>query len=162
GPARQLHLLYAARPDDLVEHPLDGGGQFDCPALSSFTGLVRHRLSGAKAGGNAGLFRVGKHEARADQACAAPPRHCNRRGPARVAVLHLAQDELGWLSEPTMAYVGWRLDVPAVRVQEVVTFYTMYRRRPVGRHHIGVCNSVSCWALGSEKILEHCADRLGI
>ena len=61
-----------------------------------------------------------------------------------------------------MAYVGWRLDVPPVRVREVATFYTMYRLRPVGRHHIGVCNSVSCWAMGSENILRQCADRLGI
>jgi NADH-quinone oxidoreductase subunit E len=85
-----------------------------------------------------------------------------RRRSALLAVLHLAQDELGWLSEPAMAYVGWRLDVPPVRVREVATFYTMYRLRPVGRHHIGVCNSVSCWAMGSEKILRHCSDRLGI
>ncbi len=81
---------------------------------------------------------------------------------ALLAALHLAQDELGWLSEPTMAYVGFRLDVPAVRVREVATFYTMYRLRPVGRHHIGVCNSVSCWAMGSEKILRHCSTVLGI
>ncbi|HYZ89632.1 MAG TPA: NAD(P)H-dependent oxidoreductase subunit E [Myxococcales bacterium] len=85
-----------------------------------------------------------------------------RRRSALLAVMHLAQDELGWLSEPAMAYVGWRLDVPPVRVREVATFYTMYRLRPVGRHHIGVCNSISCWAMGSEKILHHCADRLGI
>jgi NADH-quinone oxidoreductase E subunit len=81
---------------------------------------------------------------------------------ALLAALHLAQDELGWLSEPTMAYVGFRLDVPPVRVREVATFYTMYRLRPVGRHHIGVCNSVSCWAMGSEKILRHCSTILGI
>ena len=85
-----------------------------------------------------------------------------RRRSALIAVLHLAQDELGWLSEPAMVYVGWRLDVPPVRVREVATFYTMYRLHPVGRHHIGVCNSVSCWAMGSEKILSHCEDRLGI
>jgi len=85
-----------------------------------------------------------------------------RRRSALIAVLHLAQDELGWLSEPAMAYVGWRLDVPPVRVREVATFYTMYRLHPVGRHHIGVCNSVSCWAMGSETILRHCEDRLGI
>ena len=85
-----------------------------------------------------------------------------RRRAALLAVLHLAQDELGWLPEPAMAYVGFRLDVPPVRVREVVTFYTMYRLRPVGRHAIGVCNSVSCWAMGSEKILEHCAQQLGI
>jgi NADH-quinone oxidoreductase subunit E len=85
-----------------------------------------------------------------------------RRRAALLAVLHLVQDELGWLPEPAMAYVGFRLDVPPVRVREVATFYTMYRLRPVGRHHIGVCNSVSCWAMGAEKILAGCAEKLGI
>src|SRR3954453_19388332 len=85
-----------------------------------------------------------------------------RRRAALLEALHLAQDELGWLSEPAMAYVAHRLDVPAVRVREVATFYTMYRLRPVGRHHIGVCNSVSCWAKGSENILRQCEERLGI
>ncbi len=86
----------------------------------------------------------------------------DRRRAALLAVLHLAQDEMGWLSEAAMAYVGFRLDVPPVRVREVATFYTMYRLHPVGRHHIGVCNSVSCWAMGSEQILRYCEDRLGI
>ncbi|MFL5430499.1 MAG: NADH-quinone oxidoreductase subunit NuoE [Myxococcales bacterium] len=85
-----------------------------------------------------------------------------RRKSALLAVLHVAQDQLGWLSEAAMAYVGARLEVPAVRVREVATFYTMYRLKPVGRHHIGVCNSISCWAMGSEKILHHCEERLGI
>ena len=85
-----------------------------------------------------------------------------RRRSALLAVLHLVQDELGWLPEPAMVYVGYRLDVPPVRVREVATFYTMYRLRPVGRHHIGVCNSVSCWAMGSENLLRHCEERLGI
>lgn len=86
----------------------------------------------------------------------------DRRRAALLAVLHLAQDELGWLPEPAMAYVGFRLEVPPVRVREVATFYSMYRLHPVGRHHIGVCNSVSCWAMGSERILRHCEERLGI
>ena len=85
-----------------------------------------------------------------------------RRKAALLAALHLAQDELGWLSEPVMAYVGFRLDVPPVRVREVATFYTMYRLRPVGRQHIGVCNSISCWAMGSEKVLQRCSQVLGI
>src|SRR5437773_28505 len=85
-----------------------------------------------------------------------------RRKAALLAALHLVQDELGWLPEPAMAYVGQLLDVPPVRVREVATFYTMYRLRPVGRHVIGVCNSVSCWAMGSEKILHLCEEKLGI
>src|SRR5205085_12616545 len=85
-----------------------------------------------------------------------------RRKAALLAALHLAQDELGWVSEPAMAYVAFRLDVPPVRVREVATFYTMYRLRPVGRHHIGVCNSISCWALGAENVLRQCSEILGI
>jgi NADH-quinone oxidoreductase subunit E len=86
----------------------------------------------------------------------------DRSRAALLMALHLAQDELGWLSEPALAYVGFRLDVPPARVREVATFYTMFRLKPVGRHHIGVCNSVSCWAMGSEKIVRKCEDLLGI
>src|SRR5207248_4535959 len=86
----------------------------------------------------------------------------DRRRSALLAALHLAQDELGWLSEPAMSYVGWRLDVPPVRVREVATFYTMYRLRPVGRHHIGVCNSISCWSMGAGDLLRQCSEILGI
>jgi len=85
-----------------------------------------------------------------------------RKKAALLAALHLAQDELGWVSEPTMAYVATRLDIPPARVREVATFYTMYRLRPIGRHEIGVCNSISCWAMGSEKLLARCAQVLGI
>src|SRR5947209_2807309 len=85
-----------------------------------------------------------------------------RRKAALLPVLHLVQDELGWLPEPAMAYVGGLLDVPPVRVREVATFYTMYRLRPVGRHAIGVCHSVSCWAMGSTSVLRRCEEKLGI
>ena len=85
-----------------------------------------------------------------------------RRRAALLAALHIAQDLLGWLPEAAMAYVGFRLDVPPVRVREVATFYTMYRLKPTGRHHIEICNSVSCWAMGSEKLFESCEKKLGI
>ena len=85
-----------------------------------------------------------------------------RRKAALLAALHFVQDELGWLPEPAMAYVGARMDVPPVRVREVASFYTMYRLRPVGRFNLGVCNSISCWVMGSEEIIKACEDRLGI
>src|SRR2546422_4850149 len=67
-----------------------------------------------------------RFDAGLDRAIAGYP--SERRKAALLAALHLAQDELGWLSEPAMAYVAFRLDVPPVRVREVATFYTMYRR----------------------------------
>jgi NADH-quinone oxidoreductase E subunit len=86
----------------------------------------------------------------------------DRTRAALLPALHLAQDLLGWLPAAAMAYVGFRLDAPPARVREVATFYSMYRLKPVGRHHIEVCNSVSCWAMGSEKILKRCEEKLGI
>lgn len=85
-----------------------------------------------------------------------------RRRSALLPVLHLAQELLGWLPEQAMAYVGLRLDIPPPRVREVATFYTMYRLKPVGRHHIEVCNSVSCWLGGSEDLLKYAEQKLGI
>ncbi|TMA29145.1 MAG: NADH-quinone oxidoreductase subunit NuoE [Deltaproteobacteria bacterium] len=101
-----------------------------------------------------------RFDAGLEKAVAKYPRE--RRKAALIAALHLVQDELGWLPEPAMAYVGDLLEVPPVRVREVATFYTMYRLRPVGRHHIGVCNSISCWAMGSTSVLRRCEEKLGI
>jgi NADH-quinone oxidoreductase subunit E len=81
---------------------------------------------------------------------------------ALLPALHLAQELLGWLPEAAMAYVGFKLDIPPARVREVATFYTMYRLKPVGRHHIEVCNSVSCWSMGSEKMLDYLHEKLGV
>lgn len=101
-----------------------------------------------------------RFDERFEQAVAKYP--SERRRAALLPVLHLAQDELGWLPDAALAYVGFRLDVPPVRVREVATFYTMYRLRPVGRQHLGVCNSISCWVMGSEEILKQCEQKLGI
>ena len=85
-----------------------------------------------------------------------------RRRSALIAVLHLAQDELGWLSEPAMVYVGWRLDVPPVRVREVATFYTMYRLRPTGTHVISVCTNLACKLRGAEAVFEAAHEESGV
>ena len=86
----------------------------------------------------------------------------DRRRAALLAVLHVAQELIGWLPEDAMAYVGFRLDVPPVRVREVATFYSMYRLHPTGKNHIEICNSISCWAMGAEKLFSHCEEKLGI
>jgi len=101
-----------------------------------------------------------RFEAEFEKAVAKYP--AERRKSALLAALHAAQDILGWLPEVAMEYVGYRLDVPPVRVREVATFYTMYRLRPTGRHHIEICNSISCWAMGSEKLFRRCEEKLGI
>jgi NADH-quinone oxidoreductase subunit E len=79
-----------------------------------------------------------------------------------LEALWMWQEEHGWISEEGIAAVAGNLGVPVHDVYGVVTFYTMYNRQPVGRHKIEVCTNVSCMLRGSDRILRHLQDRLGI
>ena len=81
---------------------------------------------------------------------------------AVMAALTIAQRENGWLTEETLDYVAHRLEIPAIRVAEVATFYSMYELKPVGRHKIGLCTNISCMLRGSDDIKKHIEDKLGI
>jgi NADH-quinone oxidoreductase subunit E len=81
---------------------------------------------------------------------------------ALIPVLHLAQDEFGWLSTEVMDYVAGLLELPPARVYGVATFYTMFNKKPVGRWHVQVCTNISCSLLGAEHVLEHISGKLGI
>ena len=79
-----------------------------------------------------------------------------------LAALWMWQDEHGWVSEEGMKEVAGLLDLPYHEVLGVVTFYTMFNKRPVGKHKIEVCTNVSCMVKNSDRILEHIQDRLKI
>jgi len=85
-----------------------------------------------------------------------------RKASAVMAALRIAQDEQGWLSVPLMDYVAELLDMRPIQVYEVATFYSMYDLKPVGRHKICVCTNVSCMLCGSDQIVKHLQQRLGI
>jgi NADH-quinone oxidoreductase subunit E len=74
----------------------------------------------------------------------------------------MIQEEHGHISEDAMRYVGELLEVPFGHVLGVVTFYTMFHEKPLGKHHIEVCTNVSCMLRGSARIVEHLESRLGI
>jgi NADH-quinone oxidoreductase E subunit len=84
---------------------------------------------------------------------------------ALLPALWIAQDQEGWISEEMMKYIGDLLEVPYAHVLGVVTFYTMYNNKKLGKYHIEVCTNVSCMLRGSEKILEtvekHCGTKVG-
>ena len=84
------------------------------------------------------------------------------RDAALIPILYLAQDEFGSLTSEVMELVGRRLDLPAARVLNTATFYTMLRKQPVGRHHIEVCHNVSCHLRGSDGLLETLTRVLGV
>jgi len=81
---------------------------------------------------------------------------------ACIPVLHLCQDQHGWVNDSVIAFVAGRLDLPTAHVQGVVTFYTLFNQQPVGKHQVWVCRTLSCALKGSDAILRHCEKRLGV
>jgi NADH-quinone oxidoreductase subunit E len=82
---------------------------------------------------------------------------------AILPILHLAQQEFGgWLDVPVMDYVASLLKIQPIEVYEVATFYSMYNLKPVGRHVFEVCQTGPCMLNGSDAIIKHIEDKLGI
>ena len=82
---------------------------------------------------------------------------------AILPVLHLAQQEFGgWLDVPVMDYVASLLKIEPIEVYEVATFYSMYNLKPVGRYMFEVCQTGPCMINGSDAIIKHIGDKLGI
>jgi len=68
----------------------------------------------------------------------------------------------GWLTRDLMDAIAVYLEMPAIAVYEVASFYSMYEHKPVGRHKICVCTNISCLLCGSEKIVSILESKLGI
>lgn len=81
---------------------------------------------------------------------------------ALLPVLHLAQEEFSYISPAVEEYVASLLDLTPAQVHEVVTFYTMYHRQPIGRYHIECCTNISCFLRGAKRLVQHLENQLGI
>ena len=81
---------------------------------------------------------------------------------AIMPVLWMAQQKFGWLSEDVMRLVGDVMALPYAHVKGVATFYTMYFKKPMGKHHVQVCTNVSCMLRGGEQLLNHVMHRLNV
>jgi NADH-quinone oxidoreductase subunit E len=81
---------------------------------------------------------------------------------ALLPVLWEVQNARGSIDLHAEAWVADRLGVAASHVHGCVTFYTMYRQRPMGRHHIQLCTTLSCMLRGSDELLRHLERKLGI
>lgn len=81
---------------------------------------------------------------------------------AVMGALAIAQDEKGWLSPEVLEDVATYLEMPAIAVQEVATFYTMYNVNPVGKFKISVCTNLPCALSGGEKAAHYLKQKLGI
>ncbi len=81
---------------------------------------------------------------------------------AIMPILWMAQKKWGWISPEVMKKVAEVLDLPYAHVYGVATFYTMYFKKPMGRHHIQVCTNVSCMLRGGEGLYRRVSQQFGI
>ena len=89
------------------------------------------------------------------------PRYEQKRA-ACVEALKVVQRHRGWVSEEALIAVAEFLEMTPAELDGVATFYNLIFRKPVGKHIILVCDSISCWIMGYERILQHLQNRLGI
>ncbi len=81
---------------------------------------------------------------------------------ALLPMLHLVQSVDGRVSPAGVKACADVLGITTAQVSGVATFYTMYRRRPAGTHHVGVCTTALCAVMGGDQLLDRVCDRLGI
>jgi NADH-quinone oxidoreductase subunit E len=81
---------------------------------------------------------------------------------ALLPMLHLVQSEAGYVSNEGVEACAQLLDLTAAEVAAVATFYTMYKRRPVGDYHVGVCTNTLCAVMGGDQIFASLKEHLGV
>ena len=88
--------------------------------------------------------------------------HAVTKASASVDALNIVQRHRGWVSDEMVKDVASMLDMTADELDAVATFYSFIFRRPVGRHVIFVCDSISCFVMGYNPLLDVIKSRLGI
>ncbi len=85
-----------------------------------------------------------------------------QKNSALIPALHLIQDQFGWVPPSVIRQLAKLLRTTPNKIYGVLTFYTMFNLKPVGKYHIQVCRNVSCSLLGAKHIIEHLIKKLGI
>ncbi len=86
-----------------------------------------------------------------------------RQQSAVIAALDIAQRQnKGWINQAVIEAVASRLSMAPIRVHEVASFYSMFNRKPVGRHFVQLCRTTPCWLRGSDDVRKACEEELGI
>ncbi|MFT3870230.1 MAG: NADH-quinone oxidoreductase subunit NuoE [Nibricoccus sp.] len=81
---------------------------------------------------------------------------------ATLPLLHLIQEDAGYISDEAIEWVAQKLELQPINVYEVVTFYPMFRRKPIGRRHIKVCRTLSCALMGGYKVAGEFKKEFGV
>jgi NADH-quinone oxidoreductase subunit E len=88
--------------------------------------------------------------------------HYPRRDAVCIDALKIVQRRRGWISDESVRDIAGHIGMSPTDVDSIATFYNLIFRRPVGRHVIMICDSVSCWIMGHDRVRKHLQERLGI
>jgi NADH-quinone oxidoreductase subunit E len=85
-----------------------------------------------------------------------------RQRSALIPMLMYCQDEVGHISEDVIQECARRLGLTRLQVDEVIGYYSMMHKKPLGRYHVQVCTNISCLLRGAEELMEHAKKKLGV
>ena len=88
--------------------------------------------------------------------------HYPQKKAASIEALKVVQKHRGWVSDENIRDIAQYLEMTPDELDGVATFYNLVFRKPVGRHVILVCDSVSCWVMGFETLMDHLKQKLGV
>src|SRR5438105_7376030 len=86
----------------------------------------------------------------------------DRKRSAAMPLLHLWQEEFGFISDEAVRWIAAKLELQPINILELVTFYPMFRQQPAGKRHIRVCRTLSCAMAGSYELRDKVAAAAGI
>ena len=81
---------------------------------------------------------------------------------ACIPLLHLCQEQNGFIDDDVVTFVSHRLDLPPAHVKGVVTFYTLFNQHKVGKHQVWICRTLPCALRGANDMLHYCEKKLGV
>jgi len=97
-----------------------------------------------------------------DEGVAFVKKELNRYEDRRSAIIQslfcVQRENKGWVSPESVTYLSGLMDMPESWIEEVLTFYTMFNKKPVGRHHVQVCCNVSCAMNGGRQLADHLSE----
>jgi NADH-quinone oxidoreductase subunit E len=88
--------------------------------------------------------------------------HYPKKRSASLMLLHAFQERFGYISRQAVEWIATKLELQPINVYELVTFYPMFHREPVGKYHFKICRTLSCALGGSHKLHEHLCGKLGL
>ncbi|MES2768978.1 MAG: NAD(P)H-dependent oxidoreductase subunit E [Bdellovibrionota bacterium] len=89
-------------------------------------------------------------------------RYETKRSAVLPALFKAQEENGGWVSPEVVVHLSQVMDIPMSQINEVLTFYTMYNKKPVGKHHIQVCCNISCAMAGAHEMADYLCDKLGV